>query len=105
MSAPAPGRVSNPQRPPGKPGRFHRWHQRILGFCLAIFAFELGLFLVIFPWLGAWELNWVPVHSPTFSDLWMSRYFRGVISGLGLLNIYIGCHEFIRQLKSLLSPR
>ncbi len=86
---------------PAKPPRFVKWHRRVLGFCLAIFAFELGLFLVIFPWLANWDLSWVAVHSPRFSDLWMSRYFRGALSGLGLLNIYIAVAEMLKQLKSI----
>jgi hypothetical protein len=90
--------------PPAKPARFMRWHRRVLAFCLIIFAFELGLFLLVFPWLKSWELSWVPVHSPHFAKLWMSRYFRGAISGLGLLNIYIALTEAVRQLKSLFGP-
>lgn len=105
MSAPAPGRLTRTPPGPSRPSRFLRWHQRVLGFCLIIFAFELGLFLLVFPWLRSWELNWVPVHSPTFSDLWMSRYFRGVVSGLGLLDIYIACGELVRQLKVLFRGR
>ena len=73
----------------------------MLGFCLVIFAFELGVFLVVFPWLKTWDLSWVALHSPRFSDLWMSRYFRGALSGLGLLNIYVAFAELIRQLKSI----
>ncbi len=105
MSAPAPGRLTNTPPNSSKPSRFLRWHQRVLGFCLVIFAFELGLFLLVFPWLRSWELNWVPVHSPTFSDLWMSRYFRGAVSGLGLLDIYIACGELVRQFKGLFRGR
>ena len=78
-----------------------KWHRRVLGFCLAIFAFELGLFLVVFPWRDNWDLSWVAVHSHRFSSLWMSRYFRGALSGLGLLNIYIAFAELLRQLKSI----
>jgi hypothetical protein len=80
--------------------RFMRWHRRVLGFCLVIFVFELGLFLLVFPWLRSWDLNWVPIHSPRFAELWMNRYFRGALSGLGLLNIYIAVAEFARQLRS-----
>lgn len=105
MSAPAPGRLTSTPPSSSKPSRFLRWHQRVLGFCLFVFAFELGLFLLVFPWLRSWELNWVPVHSPTLSDVWMSRYFRGFVSGLGLLNIYIAGGEFIRQLKALFRGR
>ena len=83
------------------PSGFIKWHHRVLGFCLAIFAFELGLFLVVFPWLSNWDLNWVPIHSHNFSTLWMSRYFRGALSGLGLINVFIAINELIRQVKSI----
>lgn len=87
-----------------KPPRFMRWHRRVLAFCLIVFAFELGLFLLVFPWLKSWERSWVPVHAQHFATLWMSHYFRGAISGLGLLNIYIALAEAVRQLKSLFGP-
>ena len=76
-----------------------RWHRRILGFCLVIFAFEIGIFLLVFPWLDNWDLSWIPVHSPKLSDLWMSRHFRGALSGLGFLDIYVALAELYKQLK------
>ncbi|MBV8709019.1 MAG: hypothetical protein JO028_17645 [Acidobacteriaceae bacterium] len=76
-----------------------RWHRRILGFCLVIFAFEIGVFLVVFPWLDDWDLSWIPVHSPNLSALWMNPYFRGALSGLGFLDIYIALAELFKQLK------
>jgi len=91
--------------PPVTPDRFTRWHRRILGFCLVIFALDLGAFLVVFPWIRAWGQNWVPVHSPHFAALWMSRYFRGAISGLGLLNLYVAVAEAVRQLRAIFTGR
>ncbi len=87
--------------PPVRPQGFMRWHRRILGFCLIIFAFELGLFLLIFPWRSAWGMNWIPVHSARFASVWMSPYLRGALSGLGLLNIYVALAETVKQLKQL----
>lgn len=78
-----------------------RWHQRALGFSLIVFAFAVGLFLLVFPWITAWDLNWIPVHSPRLLEVWMNRYFRGAVSGLGLLNIYIALAELGRQIRSL----
>jgi hypothetical protein len=101
MSAPP----TAPAAPPAKPTRFVRRHRRVLAFCLVVFAFELGLFLLIFPWLPAWEMNWVPVHSPHLASIWMSSYFRGLLSGLGLLNIYVAIAEALKLLKSLFAPR
>lgn len=96
MSAPP-----NTAPPEIKPPRFMKWHRRVLGFCLVIFAFELGLFLLVFPWMPHWGASWVPLHWPSFSSVWMSRYFRGALSGLGLLNIYVALAELLRQLGSL----
>ena len=102
MSAPP----TAPLAPPGqKPTRFVRWHGRVLAFCLIVFAFELGLFLVVFPWLPQWEMNWVPVHSPHLANVWMSSYFRGLLSGLGLLNIYIAIVEAMKLMRALFAPR
>lgn len=86
---------------PVKAGGLMRWHRRVLGFFLVVFAFELGLFLLVFPWLRSWDMSWIPVHSPRFSDVWMSRYFRGALSGLGLLNLYVALAELVKQLKSM----
>ena len=89
----------------GQPGGFIRWHRRVLAFCLIIFALELGLFLVIFPWRPEWELNWVPVNMPKLFSLWMNHYFRGAISGLGSLNVWVALAELYRQLKAVFGSR
>ena len=87
--------------PPAKRSHFAKWHRRVLELCLIVFTFELGLFLLVFPWLRSWDLSWVPAHSPRFVVMWLSPYFRGALSGLGLLNMYIAVAEAVRQLKSL----
>ncbi|MFZ0592056.1 MAG: hypothetical protein WAM39_16440 [Bryobacteraceae bacterium] len=79
-----------------------KWHQRILGLCFAIFALELGIFLFVFPWLRVWGVNWLPMQSPGLRALWISPYFRGALSGVGLVNLYVGVAELGRQLRSLL---
>jgi len=85
--------------PPAKRSKFLSWHRRVLGICLVIFAFEVGLFLLVFPWLPNWDMSWVPLRSPALSGIWMSHYFRGALSGLGLLNIYVAVLEAARQIK------
>lgn len=62
------------------------------------------MFLLVFPWLPTWEMNWVPLHSAGLATIWLSPYFRGLLSGLGLLNIYVAIAEAIKQLKSLFRP-
>jgi hypothetical protein len=88
-----------------KPSRFARWHRRVLTSCLVVCALEIGVFLTVLPWRSSWDQSWIPVHSPRFANLWMSPYFRAALSGLGLLNIYIGAVELLSQLKSMFAPR
>jgi len=90
-----------PTPPQAEPSGSLRWQRRVLGFCLVIFAFEIGIFLIVFPWLHTWDLSWAPLHSQRFSDIWMSNYFRGALSGLGLLNVYVAFGELVKQLKAM----
>jgi hypothetical protein len=87
--------------PPSSSTRLVRWHRWILGICVIIFAFELGLFLLVFPWLPNWDLNWIPLHSSFVSNFWMNQYFRGALSGLGLLNIYVAVTEAGRRIAAV----
>ena len=72
------------------------WHQKLGVLVFVIFCFEVGLFLLVFPWLQAWDVSWFAGMSPTVHDLWLSPFFRGALSGLGLLNIYISFAEIGR---------
>jgi hypothetical protein len=96
MSTPAPS-------PSKVVVRFHRWHQIVLHLCLILFAAELAYCLILMPWQRAWSTYYIPMHAPKLSDLWMSPYFRGVISGLGLLNIYVAFAEAGRLIRLLIN--
>jgi uncharacterized protein YjbI with pentapeptide repeats len=76
------------------------WQGRLLGISFAIFAFEIGLFLVIFPWMGdAWDLNYIQSMGPVLQNIWDEPYFRGAVSGLGFLNIYIAMLQIARLFR------
>jgi hypothetical protein len=83
-----------------KLNKFNKWHRLILSICFIVFAGELGLCLIVLPWLSNWEISYIPVHSPRLSDIWMSPYFRGVLSGLGLLNVYVALAEIGRLIRT-----
>src|ERR1700687_235154 len=76
---------------------------------LAIFillAFEVGLFLMMFPWSLAWENNYFLSSWTSLKGILMSPYIRGAVSGLGLLKVCLGigeaCHvrDRIRDLET-----
>ena len=80
--------------------RTRPWYTKLLSLCFVIFCFEIGLFLVVFPWLdNAWEVNRVANFAPWLADVWGSPFFRGALSGLGLLNIYISFLEILRLIR------
>ena len=72
---------------------------KLLGLLLVIVCFEVGVFLIVFPWMDAWAHNWLATQTPWLMDLFESNYFRGALSGLGAINIYISFSEMTRRLR------
>ena len=82
----------------------HGWAHKLGIILFVIVCFEVGIFLLIFPWTEQWDGNSIAslLHLPR--DYWTSSYFRGALSGLGVLNIYISIAELLR-LRRPGSPR
>ncbi len=92
--------------PPALPRLVSSLRPRIWLILFAILAFEIGTFLVVFPWMDSWTLNHFPTffpgHEIQLQDLWDDPYFRGSLSCLGLLNVSISLQEvrlLIRRAK------
>jgi hypothetical protein len=64
-----------------------------------VLCFEVGVFLLVFPWMDAWNQNWFPSQHIWLLDLWESNFFRGALTGLGAINIYISFAEMMRLLR------
>jgi len=76
-----------------------RWQGRLPTACFAIFAFEVGLFLVVFPWQDSWTLNYFQGISPNVENLWDEPSFKGLVTGLGFVNIYIALLQTIHLFR------
>lgn len=76
---------------------------RLRRILFAAFAIEVGAFLVVFPWSDYWSINnlqfMLQRWFPSFSDTWNEPSFQGAVTGLGLVNIYIGCAQVINALR------
>jgi hypothetical protein len=75
------------------------WQRRMLRISLALFIFEVGAFLVIFPWTEDWNLNYFQSFTPVIQNLWYQPSFRGALTGLGFVNIYIACLQVIHSFR------
>jgi len=41
---------------------------RVLTLCFAVFAFEVGLFLIILPWRDSWTFNYFRALNPNHRE-------------------------------------
>ena len=74
------------------------WFHRLTSVLLVIFCFELGLFLLVYPWTASWNQNyfaWIikgPFQLP-WHTLWVNPWLRGAVSGMGLVNLWLAVSE------------
>ena len=87
-----PSRVEAPPRTVYRGG----WQTKFRILLFIVFAFEIGFFLLVFPWMEGWDRTSIPVLVPLLAHFWDNPYFRGAISGLGAVNIYISLLEIGR---------
>jgi hypothetical protein len=88
-----------PEDPKPTPPPRRRWQGRLLTICFAVFCFEVGLFLVVFPWQDSWTLNYFQGVHPAVENLWDEPSFKGLVTGLGFVNIYIGLLQVVRLFR------
>jgi len=93
---PAPDELLPPAAPPPAAPPAYPWYHKMWSFVFITFCAEVGLFLLIFPWTDAWENNFFSNLIPVIEPIWDNMYFRGAVSGLGVVNLYISIVEIIR---------
>lgn len=79
----------------GTPEQTPRWLRRLDLFVRVIVRLYLGLIVFVLPWLHFWDDNHLLVVIPHLAPLALSGITRGLVSGLGILNIYIAIHDAI----------
>ncbi len=79
-------------QPPG-PSAFHLWMHRISVFLFVLISAVAGVLLIILPWTPEWTDNYLLLTFPGLRPVIASGFFRGICSGLGLLDIWIGFWE------------
>jgi len=66
---------------------------KLLFAIYVLYCFEVGLFLIVFPWMDFWKTNLLLYHYPLLQTVFLNNYFRGAVSGLGAANIILGAWE------------
>jgi len=71
------------------------WLQRLSLVVLVTFCLYIGLLLVCLPWTRFWYQNPYLFAYPQLGHLLLLGATRGVISGIGFLDIWIGLTEAV----------
>ena len=72
------------------------WYQKAGAVLYAFFCFEIGVVLILLPWLNVWDHNYFSRLASRWPELWMSPYLRGAISGVGAVDVVISFIELFR---------
>ena len=73
--------------------RLQRWLHRTSVFLFVLISAVAGVLLVVLPWTPGWTDNYLLLSYPGLRTWVSSGFFRGICSGLGLLDIWIGFWE------------
>jgi len=72
------------------------WLQRLSLVVLVIFCLYLGLLIAVLPWWKEmWDQNELLLQFPTIREILIKGPVRGLISGIGILDLWIGVSELI----------
>ena len=69
------------------------WMHRISVFLFVLISAVAGVLLIILPWTPEWTDNYLLLTFPSLRSVVSNGFFRGICSGLGLLDIWIGFWE------------
>jgi hypothetical protein len=100
-SAPAPDPAPphsfdvEPSPAPAGPSRGKIWMHRLLVLLFVFVCAAAGVLLVVLPWTPQWTDNTFLLRYPALRSIVTHGFFRGLCSGLGLLDIWIGFSEAI----------
>jgi hypothetical protein len=103
-----PGSPQSPDPQPDQPPNGRRrppqqaplWLQYIELSVRVVVRLYLGLIIVALPWTHFWTDNRLLLFVPHLASIALSGAARGVVSGLGLLNIWISVSEAIHFKQS-----
>ena len=70
--------------------RFVRW-------IVLLIWIELGFVLILVPWSEIWEVNYFLFQYPALGFLLKNPFFRGAVSGLGVMNVLLALQGFRRR--------
>jgi hypothetical protein len=71
------------------------WMQRTFLVIFVILCIEIGIVLIAVPWRPVWSNNALLADYPHLRSIVRLGFVRGIVTGIGLLDIWIGIWEAV----------
>ena|SRR5579875_1974940 len=86
---------ARPPEPPPPPAHSATWLRRSELFLRVMVRLYIGVILIFLPWTRVWAFNRFFLYYAPISHVMESGALRGIVSGLGILNLWIAIAEAI----------
>jgi hypothetical protein len=84
------------QPAPPRPSRVPHWLRRLELYLYVVIRIYIGVIVLVLPWYAPlWADNQLLNHFPRLATFLMYGSVRGIVSGLGLLNLWIAVIEAV----------
>ena len=77
---------------------------RILRALTVVLLFEMGALLLYLPWSAFWEQNYFLSHYPWLMRVMLHPSLRGIVSGFGVLDIFVAFGLFSSRSAAVRVP-
>jgi len=88
---PAEGVVMGVPSKPSPPA----WVRRLWLVIYVAFCLELGMLLIVLPWKSVWHSNVLLADYPALRALFQNYFLRGLVTGLGIIDVWLGVSEAV----------
>ena len=92
---PVASQLDSSAHPPPQASRTGLWLHRLSLIIFVIFCIELGMLLTVLPWTRIWTDNSLISARPALRALVQDNFVRGIVTGIGLVDIWIGIWEAV----------
>lgn len=96
MPSPGPGPQLVAQESSNPPSSVAIWIDRLGLVIRVVFYIELGMLLTVLPWTRLWTNNSLVIDLPRLNAVLQMNFIRGLATGVGLVDIWIGIWEAVR---------
>lgn len=96
MPSPGSGPQLVTQESSNPPSSVAIWIDRLGLVIRVVFYIELGMLLTVLPWTRLWTNNSFVMDLPRLNSVLQMNFVRGLATGVGLVDIWIGIWEAVR---------